>query len=134
MWIEGVRSVKETGGTMPSGAVWATAARKLIMFDNLIGNSDRNAGNILVGPPGDLVLIDHSRAFVTDKRLPHKLQRVDAELWERMKALTRENMKRALESWIDDNVIDAIIERRNVMAKMVEQLIATNGAAAVVIP
>jgi hypothetical protein len=90
MWLEGIRSVKEMGGKVPSGGVWGTPIRRMLMFDNLIGNPDRNAGNILVGPPGELILIDHSRAFLTDKNLPSKVERVDGELWDRMKTLTRE--------------------------------------------
>ena len=64
MWLEGIRSVKQAGGKVPSGPQWGKAARRMLMFDNLIGNPDRNAGNILIGSPGEFILIDHSRAFV----------------------------------------------------------------------
>ena len=134
MWLEGIRSVKEMGGKVPSGGVWGKPIRKMLTFDNLIGNPDRNAGNILVGPPGELILIDHSRAFVTDKALPTKLERVDGELWDRMKTLTRDELTRTLQSWIDEEAIDAIIERRNRMAAAVEELVAKKGQAAVIIP
>jgi len=69
MWVKGVKSVKELGGKVPSGPEWGKPLRQMMMFDNLIRNIDRNAGNILVGRPGDLILIDHSRAFTTDKKL-----------------------------------------------------------------
>src|SRR3954469_10894443 len=63
MWLDGPRSVKQTGGQVPSGEAWGAAIRRMILFDDLIGNPDRNAGNILIGAPGELILIDHSRAF-----------------------------------------------------------------------
>jgi hypothetical protein len=100
----------------------------------LIRNIDRNAGNILTGQPGDLILIDHSRAFTTDKKLQNKMERVDAELWERMQTLTRESLTQTLGGWLDDNPIAAIIARRDAMAGEIDKLIAKKGRALVLIP
>jgi hypothetical protein len=104
------------------------------MFDNLIRNIDRNAGNILIGQPGDMILIDHSRAFTTDKKLQNKVERVDAELWDRMQTLTRENLTRALGMWLDEQAITAIITRRDAMAVEVDKQIARKGRALVLVP
>jgi hypothetical protein len=134
MWIGSVKSVKETGGKVPSGAVWGQALRRLQMFDNLIANIDRNAGNILIGMPGELILIDHSRAFTDETKLVRPIERVDAALWQRMTALTRDDLTRALSRWLDDDAIGAIIERRDRMAADVDKLIARKGRAAVIIP
>ena len=106
----------------------------MLMFDNLIRNIDRNAGNILVGRPGDLILIDHSRAFTTDKKLQNKMERVDAELWDRIQTLTHENLTRALGGWLDEAAIAAIIARRDAMAVAIDKLIAKKGRALVLIP
>ena len=134
MWVKGVKSVKELGGKVPSGPEWGKPLRQMLMFDNLIRNIDRNAGNILIGRPGDLILIDHSRAFTTDKKLQNKVERVDAELWERMQTLTRENLDRALGPWLDEDAIAAIIERRDAMAATIDKLVAKNGRSLVLIP
>jgi hypothetical protein len=133
MWLEGIRSVKQTGGKVPTGVIWGKALRRMLLFDNLIGNADRNAGNILIGSPGELILIDHSRAFVADRRLPNKVERVDAELWERMKTLTAEELTRALRPWLDDEAIGAMIQRRNQIASAVDKLVAKKGQALVII-
>jgi hypothetical protein len=133
MWVDGPRSVKQLGGKVPSGPAWGTALRKMLLFDNLIGNPDRNAGNIMVGPPGELILIDHSRAFVTGRDLPNKVERVDAELWEAVMALTREDLARVLRPWIDDGAIDAILNRRTRMAAEVDKLVAKKGRALVIV-
>jgi hypothetical protein len=106
----------------------------MMLFDNLIGNSDRNAGNILLGEPGDLILIDHSRAFVVDKKLPNKVERVDRVLWERVKALTREELTSALGAWLDPPAIGAMLARRDRMATAVDALVAKKGQALVLIP
>jgi hypothetical protein len=134
MWVVGMKSVKELGGKVPGGADWGKPIRQMQMFDNLIRNIDRNAGNILIGRPGDLILIDHSRAFITDTKLQNKMERVDADLWERMQMLTRENLARALGAWLDEAAITAIIARRDAMAAEVDKLIAKKGRALVLIP
>jgi hypothetical protein len=134
MWLESIKSVKQLGGVVPSGAVWGKSLRKMMMFDNLIANTDRNAGNILVGPPGELILIDHSRAFIDKENLVHGISRVDEELWNRMQALTRQDLTRVLGPWIDDDAIDAMIERRDRMIRDVKKLVEKRGRAAVIIP
>jgi hypothetical protein len=134
MWVDGPRSVKQMGGKVPTGVVWGRSIRKMLLFDNLIGNPDRNAGNILIGPPGEMILIDHSRAFIDDTKLPNPLERVDAMLWERVKTLTRDELTQALGRWIDEDAIGAMVERRDRMVKTVDQLVAKKGRALVIIP
>jgi hypothetical protein len=133
MWLPSLKSVKQSGGKMPGGPDWGRATRRMLTFDNLIGNPDRNAGNILIGPPGELILIDHSRAFITDEDLPRKVERVDAELWGRVQALTRDDLGRALGSWIDGDAIDALLARRKRMSDAVDKLVAAKGRALVVV-
>jgi len=133
MWLEGPRSVKQAGGHVPSGPIWGGAIRRMKMFDNLIGNPDRNAGNILIGAPGELILIDHSRAFLSDTRL-EKFERVDAALWEGMKRIGDDDLRRVLEPWIDRPAIDALLERRARMAATIDRLVAAKGRASVIIP
>ena len=134
MWLEGIRSVKELGGKVPAGAAWSRPIRKMLLFDNLIGNPDRNAGNILIGPPGEMILIDHSRAFTDDRKLPNPIERVDAVLWERIRTLTREELTGAVGRWMDDDAIGAMIARRDRIGEIVDQLVKKKGRALVIIP
>ena len=134
MWVDGVKSVKQTGGKVPQGPQWGRAIRRMQMFDNLIGNPDRNAGNILLGAPGELILIDHSRAFVGDTRLPFPFERVDAALWTRITAVTRDELAAHLQPWIDERAIEAMLDRRARMVNAVDKLVAKRGRGAVIIP
>jgi hypothetical protein len=118
-----VKSVKETGGKVPSGPAWDTPIRRMLMFDNLIGNPDRNAGNILIGPPGELILIDHSRAFIADRSLQRKIPRVDGALWDRIGAVTPEQLSRTLSPWMDGAAVAAVLERRKQMLAARPQVI-----------
>jgi hypothetical protein len=133
MWIDGVRSVKQMGGTVPSGPEWGAAIRRMLMFDDLIGNPDRNAGNILVAEPGTFILIDHSRAFVPATRLPNRLERVDADLWERITTVTEADLTRVVGPWLDRGALSAMLARRARMVEDVGRLVKKNGAAAVII-
>jgi len=133
MWLDGPRSVKQTGGQVPSGPEWGTAIRRMLLFDDFIGNPDRNAGNILLGARGEIVLIDHSRAFVTDTKLPNRLERVDGDLWPRLTALTADEVTRAIGAWVEPKAIDAMFERRKRMIAAVDKLVKAKGAAEVII-
>ena len=134
MWLDGTKSVKERGGKVPTGPQFGRPLRVMQMFDNLIGNADRNAGNILVDGANNVILIDHSRAFITSDKLPWKFERVDAELWAKFKSLTTQQLKTTLSQWLDEEAIRAMIDRRDRMAREVDTLTAKKGAAAVVIP
>ena len=93
MWCTNTKSFKDHGGvpTAPPAhfAAWNRQLAKAKMFDNLIGNLDPNLGNWLVDPAWNLILIDHTRAFTSDKNMVHKkMDRIDGELWDKMKSLT----------------------------------------------
>jgi phosphoinositide 3-/4-kinase-like protein len=133
MWLEGTRSVKETGGKVPTGPQFGRPLRVMQMFDNLIGNADRNAGNILIDGANNVILIDHSRAFIASDTLPWKFERVDGELWPKFKALTAQELKTTLGQWVDDEAIRGMIARRDRMAREVDKLTAKKGAAATII-
>jgi hypothetical protein len=134
MWLEGTRSVKEMGGKVPSGPQFARPIRMMLMFDNLIGNPDRNAGNILIDGANSLILIDHSRAFIAKDDLPWKFERVDAQLWQTLRGLTSEQLTAAIGPWVDAGAIGAIMRRRARIVTAVEKLVASNGAAVTIIP
>jgi hypothetical protein len=101
------------------------------MYDNLIANRDPNLGNWLVDPEWNIILIDHSRSLTTTRDLYHELQRVDAPLWEKMKALSDERLAPVLGKWLNSGEIRAILQRRDKMQEIVDKLVAKLGEAAV---
>ena len=132
LWIEGVRPWKEVEH-LPKPAKWNLEAVRMKMFDNLIGNIDRNAGNLIVDDDWNLYLIDHSRAFVTEPRLRVEMSRIDRALWERMQALDEATLTAALDSWLDRGAIRAILRRRDAMQKVIDTLLKKSSEAAVFI-
>lgn len=131
MWCSPTKSFKDLGG-VPSAppahfASWNRQLAKAKMFDNLIGNLDPNLGNWLVDPAWNLILIDHTRAFTTDKAMVHKkMDRIDGELWDKMKALTVESLTPLLSPWIGKGEIKALIQRRDAMSADFDKQVAAN--------
>ena len=126
LWLEGVRSW-DSVLKLPKPPIWDQQIARMKMLDDLIGNSDRNKGNLLVDDEWHLFLIDHSRAFATDLKLPQELQNIDRRLWERMQALDAATLKTEVGKWIDSRQIQALLRRRDLMKKKIDALVAKSG-------
>lgn len=122
LWVGPVKMLDEArGDRVPMVAGRRPLSEQVVrmrMFDALINNTDRNQGNMLIDPSGYLILIDHSRAFVADRRLPRGLDRLEADLWARFDALSQEEVERAVGSWLPRGQWLAILARRDLMREM----------------
>lgn len=123
MWVDNVRmwDMKEPV-TAPDPVAFLRQSTRMKMFDNFVGNTDRNAGNLLVDPAYNLILIDHTRAFTAGGKMTSKLSRIDRELWDRMLALTEAQLKEKVEKWISGGQIRDILKRRDAMAREIAKL------------
>ena len=112
---------------------WGAQLTRLKMFDLLIGNIDRNQGNLLYDDDWHLFLIDHSRGFTRKKDLRGiaPLVRVDRALWTKMQALTLPDAQAALGRWVSPNDLKAMLARRDKMAEAIAKLVAEHGEAGV---
>jgi len=128
LWLDGVRSW-ETVLPLPKPASWNREIARMKMFDDLIGNSDRNKGNLIVDDDWHLFLIDHSRAFAADPRLPQELQSIDRRLWENMLQLDAASLRQSVGQWLDSRQIQMLLRRRDAMKKKIEALAAKAGAS-----
>ncbi|HEX5473981.1 MAG TPA: hypothetical protein VFX12_04890 [Vicinamibacterales bacterium] len=117
----------------PDKLAWAHEVAKMKMFDQLIGNIDRNEGNLLVDGDYHLILIDHSRAFIPSKDLSRiaKLGRLDKTLWNKMLALDEDSLKSAIGEWYGKREIGGILARRDEMKKEVATRLAHGSERAV---
>ncbi len=116
LWVENTVSVADKALPPASEQLrWERQHAQRMMFDALIGNKDRNLGNILRDQAWNMILIDHTRAFATDSELPHELTRHDPDLWARIEKLTGDELTAVLRPWLDANEIAAILGRRDRM-------------------
>ena len=102
-------------------------------FHELIADTDVNMTNLLITKDWRVWLIDFSRGFRTSKTLqePERLTSVDRKLLARMKELTREPLRKRLGRWLNNDQIDAVLARRDLIVGVFEKQIAAKGEATV---
>ena len=128
-WIENTRPWSVTKPPQGPEPMWSRQLSRMKMFDLLIANIDRNQGNLLYDADWHIFLIDHSRAFIDKKDLKGMapLARVDRKLWDKIKALTLDDLDRGLEKWVGDKEKKALLLRRDLMAKAIDELVKKHG-------
>lgn len=139
---ESLRKKMERSVEMTPAAVanWRRGGYLQQAFDNLIGNSDRSQGNILITPDWRWVLIDHSRAFRTEaaytKVLPFtEKQFPDGELMkelprafvEKLRALDEAAIKAAVGPYLETKEIRAMLARKALLLAWIDGAIARVG-------
>jgi hypothetical protein len=113
-------------------------------FDNLIANTDRNPGDVLYTPEWKMLLIDHSRAFYSTRKytrkllldenskpIPMPMVALPRVFVENLRALTFESIKEAVEEYLKDREIEAVLIRRDLIIEYLEKRIAKYGEAEV---
>ncbi len=133
LWIEDTKSwdmKKPVQGPEPA---WSRQVSRMKLFDLLIGNIDRNQGNLIYDADWHLFLIDHSRAFTTRTSLDGiaPLGIVDKGLWARIDALTAEELQTALGAWLSADEQKAMLSRRDRIRQAIDKLVKDKGAAGV---
>jgi hypothetical protein len=127
-WVDDVmmdeQERSKTRHAPPDASYWSEQIHILRVFDELIANTDRNQGNMLIDRQWKLWLIDHTRGFRITKslRTPQIIRRCERHLLERMKALTFEDLKAQLGKYLTDTEMKALLERRDRLVAHVEAL------------
>jgi hypothetical protein len=137
LWVENTLMLKEVQAQKlrsPDGAGWNRQLHRVQVFDDLSGNIDENAGNLLFDRAWNFIKIDHSRAFTDTPRLPATLTQIDRPFFERIKALDRETVKREIGDLLEAGALPALFSRRDAIVKTFESLAKKNGEAQVFLP
>jgi hypothetical protein len=131
LWIENIKGWDAKNPPSGPEPAWSHEISRMKLFDLLIANIDRNQGNLLYDADWHIFLIDHSRAFTDRKNLKGiaPVVRVDRELWDRMAALTMEQMKPTVGAWLSEKELAAILIRRDLMRGEIAKLVAKSGEA-----
>ncbi len=109
-------------------------------FDNLIANEDRHMGNILFTKDWRMILIDHSRSFRTSKKYTKKLinssesrgkpkimRQLPRHFIDKIKALNFDLVKDIVGEYLEDDEIEALLIRRDLILEEVNKLIEKQG-------
>jgi hypothetical protein len=146
LWVESEMTLKkktEQNIKTPSYKVfyWNRATYLQRFFDNLIGNEDRHMNNLLITKDWRIYLIDHSRSFRTAKKFtdsllysskggkegPKPMSELPRAIVDKVKALTFDSIKAAVGSYVEDDEIKAVLKRRDLIMKEIDEMIKKNG-------
>jgi hypothetical protein len=134
LWVDGCRLFAEAQEASQS-PIWMRQYATMRLFDLLIHNDDRNQQNILVDPHPHIILIDHSRAFITGTKIfekPGKYPvKFDRAIVEKIKSLDLEGLKTQLGSLLSENQLKDVIKRRDLLLQHLDQVIEQRGEASV---
>ena len=113
-------------------------------FDSLIGNIDRTQQNIRWTADWRLILIDHSRSFRTKRLYTDQLiygrnglrktmgfDKLPREFVEKVRALDKDKVRSIVGEYLTYGEIEAMMMRRKLLLKDIEELIEERGEEAV---
>ena len=103
------------------------------VFDQLIYNTDRNLGNLVITKDWKIWMIDHTRAFRTMKSLagPENLVQCDRKLLAKLRELTKDALTKRLERYLNSAEIEGLLARRDKIVSFFDDQVAKKGEAAV---
>ncbi len=103
----------------PNSEIWNQQMQTVRLFDQLIANTDRNLGNLMITKDWRLWPIDHTRAFRTyhELKTPANVTRGERGIVERLKALNKDSLRRETGKVLDTFQIDALLARRDAIVK-----------------
>ncbi len=115
--------------TPPDSDVWNKQIYIVRVFDNLIYNTDRNLGNLLITNDWRIKMIDHTRAFRLYRKIksPRDLVKCDRKLFEALKRLDEATLMQELRPYLTKPEIRALLARRDLIVEYFEKLIAEKG-------
>ncbi|MBQ02764.1 MAG: hypothetical protein CL477_19055 [Acidobacteria bacterium] len=108
---------------------WSDQMYRMLVFAELVHDTDRNLGNTLYTADWKLWMIDFSRSFLVwgGLRQPENITRCDRALFAELQQLTRAEVERKTRPFLTLAEIDALFERRDRLVDHIEKLIAGAG-------
>jgi hypothetical protein len=136
-WVDDVlmdEAERYKTNTQPPGALEFQRQRmRMMVFAELVGDVDRNQGNILYLKDWRVVMIDFTRSFRMhgSVREPKTLTTIQRALWERVQTFTRDELRLAVADYLTNEESNAVMERRAAIIKHYTRLISERGERAV---
>lgn len=127
-WIDDVimdeRARATAGVVAPDPVYWSAQLHVVRVFDELIANTDRNQGNMLIDRRWKLWMIDHTRGFRTTPTLaaPLIIRRCERTLFTRLKLLTFDALRGELARYLTEAELRAVLARRDLIVERIDAL------------
>lgn len=137
-WVDDVlmddEERRKTTAAPPDQTAWNHQQDRMRVFTELVYDTDRNQGNILITKDWRLVMIDFTRAFRPWKQTRNPLtilRRCDRQLLAAMRGLTKPAVQKAVGDYLSTHAVDALLARRDAIVAHFDGLIAQLGEAKV---
>ncbi|MGE3841144.1 MAG: hypothetical protein AB7I50_06115 [Vicinamibacterales bacterium] len=107
----------------PNPRQWNDQMFVVRAFDQLIFNTDRNLGNLLISKDWRIWMIDHTRAFRwnTTLRSAGDVARCERRFLAGLKRLDQPTLKREVGRYLGDNEVKGLLARRDLIVTRCEQ-------------
>ena len=136
-WVDDVlmdEAGREKSPSQPSRPLEFHQQRmKMMVFAELVGDVDRNKGNILYTSGWRVVMIDFTRAFRLHRELrePGTLTSIERALWQRLQGLTRDTLRRATDRYLMLEETGGVMRRHASLIEHYTRLISERGESVV---
>jgi hypothetical protein len=113
----------------PDPDKWNKQMYRIRVFDELVYDTDPNLTNVLIGEDWTVWRVDFSRAFRTSKDLrdPKDLVKCDRQLFEKLKALTADEVAEKTKRYLTKAEVNGVMVRRDKIVATFQTLIAQKG-------
>ncbi len=130
-WDESMRLKEKVNP--PDPEAWNNQMFKIRVFAQLIYDTDRNLGNVLITEDWKIWMIDFTRAFRmnTDLRAPKELMRCDRHLLEKLRQLDAAAVAQKTKGHLNSGEVKALMTRRDKIVELFQKLAAEKGESQV---
>ncbi|NKB88942.1 MAG: hypothetical protein GKS06_12050 [Acidobacteria bacterium] len=136
LWIEGAmteRNRLDQGAEDPVQPRWQRQLGVMNVFDALVGNLDRNRGNMLIDQYWRVWFIDHTRAFRGSTRMDSdNLNAIEKALWDGLQALDHDVVRNRIAPFLTERELTALLSRADLLVEHFQALIRKHGEDRVV--
>jgi hypothetical protein len=117
----------------PSAIAFQQQRQRMVVFAELVHDTDRNKGNVLYTKDWRVIMIDFTRAFRLERSLrrPESLDRCDRDLFARLTALTADQLRTAAGRYLTPQELEAVMVRRGLIVERYQRLIRERGESVV---
>jgi hypothetical protein len=112
----------------PNPTAWNYDMYRQRVFNELVHDTDRNLGNVLISPEWRVIMVDFTRAFrLWEKIRPGELQRCDRALLAKLETLSADAVTEATKTYLTAAEVKAVMKRRDLIVAHFRQLVAERG-------
>ncbi len=117
----------------PDAQAWNKQWNKIIVFEQLVYDTDRNRMNILISEDWHLWMIDFTRAFrrYTTLEDPKSLGMCDRQLFQKLRQLDAAELEQKTKNWLNSDEVKGVMARRDKIVAIFDSFIARKGERAV---